>query len=89
MATGRESLVLTTEQALAWSYNEQERAIIQRERQRAVIGTPQTVRERLLEIQQAYEADELMIITITGEYASRLRSYELLAEAFDLQPALA
>lgn len=89
MATGRESLVLTTEQALAWSYNDQERAIIERERQRAVIGTPDSVRERLLKIQQAYEADELMIITITGEYASRLRSYELLAEAFDLQAAFA
>ena len=89
MATGRESLVLTTEQALACSYSEQERAIIQRERQRAIIGTPDTVKQKLLEIQRAYEADELMVITITGEYASRLRSYELLAEAFDLQPAFA
>jgi hypothetical protein len=33
-----------------------------------------------------FEADELMIITITGDYDSRLRSYELLAEAFRLGP---
>ncbi|MGD8478229.1 MAG: LLM class flavin-dependent oxidoreductase [Burkholderiales bacterium] len=85
MATGRESLILSTEEAIQWPYSEQERAIIQRERHRVVIGDPQTVRERLLDIGQAYEADELMIITITGEYASRLRSYELLADAFDLQ----
>ena len=39
------------------------------------------------EIQQAYEADELMVITITGDYESRLQSYELLAEAFSLEPA--
>ena len=84
MATGRESLVLTTDEALAWNYSEQDRAIIQRERQRAVIGTPDTVRERLLELQAAYQADELMVITITGDYASRLRSYELLAGTFDL-----
>ena len=89
MATGRESLIPTTEQALGWSYSEQESAIIQRERERVVLGTPETVTEKLLKIQQAYQADELMIITITGEYESRLRSYQLLAEAFDLQPALA
>jgi hypothetical protein len=28
-----------------------------------------------------------MVITITGDYATRLRSYELLAEAFRLSPA--
>lgn len=87
MATGRESLILSTEQALQWSYSEQERAIIQRERSRVVYGTPEIVKEKLLAIQAAYEADELMVITITGEYASRLRSYELLAEAFNLKPA--
>ena len=87
MATGRESLILNTEQALLWEYSDQERAIIQRERSRVVFGTPDVVKEKLLAIQRAYEADELMAITITGEYASRLHSYELLAEAFDLKPA--
>lgn len=84
MATGRESLVPTTEEALAWPYSDQDRAIIARERERAVVGTPDTVKERLLEIQDAFNADELMLITITGDYASRLRSYELVAEAFGL-----
>jgi len=86
MATGRESLVPTTEQALAWEYSERDRAIIARERERAVIGTPDTVKHRLLEIRDAFQADELMLITITGDYASRLRSYELVAQAFDLEP---
>jgi len=89
MATGRESRILGTEQALACTYSEQEQAIIQRERQRALIGTPDKVREELLEIQQAFEADEIMVITITGDYGSRLRSYELLADAFALDPGSA
>ncbi len=89
MATGRESPILTTEQALGWSYSDQEAAIVERERERIVLGTPDEVRDKLLQIQQAYQADELMIITITGEYESRLRSYQLLAEAFELQPVLA
>jgi luciferase family oxidoreductase group 1 len=84
MAVGQEAPVATTEEALPRSYDEREREIIRRERSRAVIGTPATVKARLLEIQHAYQADELMVITITGDYASRLRSYHLLAEAFDL-----
>jgi alkanesulfonate monooxygenase SsuD/methylene tetrahydromethanopterin reductase-like flavin-dependent oxidoreductase (luciferase family) len=54
---------------------------------RATIGAPDAVRERLVEIAGAHGADELAIITITPEYASRLRSYELLAQAFELAPA--
>ena len=29
-------------------------------------------------------ADELIVLTVAGSYAARLRSYELLAEAFEL-----
>lgn len=58
-----------------------------RERSGAVIGAPDTVKARLLEIREAFAADELMVITITGDYASRLNSYRLLAEAFQLAPS--
>jgi hypothetical protein len=37
-------------------------------------------------LQETFQADELMAITITGDYGSRVRSYELLAEAFALEP---
>ena len=50
-----------------------------------MIGDPRQVRERLLQLREQFEADELMILTITGDYASRLKSYELLAQAFGLQ----
>jgi len=50
-----------------------------------VIGDPRQVRERLLQLREQFDADELMILTITGDYASRLRSYELLAREFELQ----
>ena len=35
----------------------------------------------------AYVVDELMVVTITGDYASRMRPYELLAAEFGLDPA--
>lgn len=52
---------------------------------RAVIGDPRQVRERLLQLREQFDADELMLLAITGDYASRLRSYELLAREFGLQ----
>jgi hypothetical protein len=34
----------------------------------------------LEKLAEGYGADEVMVLTITGDYASRLRSYELLIE---------
>ena len=85
MTQGVDAPIATTEQALRFTYSPDAQAIVQRERARTVIGTPEAVRERLLALAQQYQADELSVITITGDYASRLRSYELLADAFQLE----
>jgi len=50
------------------------------------VGTPEQVRTRLLAIAEAHGAEELVVVTITYDYASRLKSYELLADAFALTP---
>ena len=42
---------------------------------------------RLLALQEETQADELMILTITGDYESRRESYRLLAEAFGHLPS--
>jgi luciferase family oxidoreductase group 1 len=84
MSQGIEGPVATMEEARAFVYSDQAQALVQRERERAAIGTPGAVKARLLALQEQFAADELMVITITGDYASRLRSYELLAEAFDI-----
>lgn len=74
------------DEVAAYPYTEADRRRIAHHRQRVVLGTAEAVRERLLGLCDMYEADELMAITITGDYGSRLRSYELLAEAFGLEP---
>jgi luciferase family oxidoreductase group 1 len=84
MSQGIDAPIAPIKEALAFQYSEQARAIVERERARVVIGTPESVKARLLALQEQFSADELMIITITGDYPSRLRSYELLAEAFQL-----
>ena len=79
--------VPTLEEAESYPYTDADRARIRHHRRRVVLGTPDEVRDRLLELQTEFEADELMVITITGDYESRLRSYGLLAETFALQTA--
>jgi luciferase family oxidoreductase group 1 len=51
-------------------------------RRRAIVGSPDTVRAGLEEVAAEYEADELMIVTITYDHDDRKRSYELIAEAW-------
>jgi luciferase family oxidoreductase group 1 len=84
MDKGVNAPVPTCDEAQAYPYTEADRRRIAHNRRRLMLGSPVTVRERLLELAAEYEADELMIVTITGDYDSRLRSYELLARAFDL-----
>jgi luciferase family oxidoreductase group 1 len=53
---------------------------------RVVIGTPERVRAGLEEVASRYGAEEVIVVTITYDHAVRLRSYELLADAFGLSP---
>ena len=47
-----------------------------------VVGTPEEARERIERAAAEAMADEVMIMSIVHDRAARLRSYELLAEAF-------
>ena len=51
---------------------------------RRITGTPETVRAGIEAVARDYAANEVMIVTITWDHAARLRSYELIAEAFGL-----
>lgn len=46
-------------------------------------GTPEQVMERLRTLRRVTGADELLVTTITHDHDDRVRSYELLAEAWD------
>jgi luciferase family oxidoreductase group 1 len=82
--TGRPAPYPSVEEAERYPYNAQEVAIAQHAARRSVVGTPEQVRERLLAMAADYRADELIVVTITHDFKARLRSYELLAEAFEL-----
>jgi luciferase family oxidoreductase group 1 len=84
MDYGVNAPVPTLEEAERYPYTDADRQRIDHHRRRVVLGTPQAVREQLLSVREQFQADELMVITITGDYESRLRSYELIAGAFEL-----
>ena len=73
------------EDAAAQLYTEAELARIQYNRSRTVAGTPEQVKAQLTELAAAYDVDELIVVTITHDFADRLRSYELLAQVFELE----
>lgn len=84
MDYGVNAPVPNNEEAHAYPYTEADRRRIAYHGRRVVSGTPGAVRDQLLELQEQFQADELMAITITGDYDTRLKSYELLAGAFGL-----
>ena len=55
---------------------------------RYVYGTPDKVRAALLDMAARLHIEEFVVNTITHDHAARLRSYTLLAEAFDLNAAV-
>ena len=81
MALDIDAPVPTAEQAAGHRYSEEERRYVLSQRARAVIGGPQKAKTELENLVERYAADELMVLTITGDYESRRRSYELLIDA--------
>lgn len=55
-------------------------------RRRAIVGSPTRARTQIEQLASEYGAGEVMVVTITYDHAARRRSYELLADAFGLQP---
>ena len=75
------------EEALAYAYSAAEMARIEENRRRQVIGDPAQCRARLEAVADAYGVEEVVVVTIAHDFAARVRSYGLLAEAFAMNPA--
>ncbi|HWO96655.1 MAG TPA: LLM class flavin-dependent oxidoreductase [Bacillus sp. (in: firmicutes)] len=72
--------VPSIEEAKKYSFNSDEQEMIKAMRKKMVIGNPQEVKKRLMELQTVYKADEIMIITITHHFKDRIQSYRLIAD---------
>lgn len=72
------------EQALAFLKAEGREPGVSRSR-RMIVGDPQQVRQQIESAADDYRAEEAFLVTITHKHAMRRRSYELIANAFDMQ----
>ncbi|RLV48208.1 LLM class flavin-dependent oxidoreductase [Nocardioides mangrovicus] len=70
----------TPDEARAWRWTEEDRALVQDRVDTQFVGTPGQVADRLEVLQRATAADELVVTTITHDHDDRVRSYALLAE---------
>ena len=87
MAYNLDTPVPTQEQAEKRTFCAEERTHIQSQRARLVHGSAETCKQKLLDLAEKFSSDELMVLTITGDYTTRLESYERLARAFELSPS--
>jgi len=78
---GLRTPLLSPEAAAAHVYTDGDRSIIQRLRQRAIVGSAEQVASKLRELATVFALDEIVVNTWTYDPAARLRSYELIAKA--------
>jgi alkanesulfonate monooxygenase SsuD/methylene tetrahydromethanopterin reductase-like flavin-dependent oxidoreductase (luciferase family) len=69
------------EEALVYPYSPQERAYLEHSAQTTVDGDPRQVKEKLEALADVFQTDDLSVVTICYDFADRVRSYELVAEA--------
>jgi luciferase family oxidoreductase group 1 len=74
----------TPEEADAYPYTGQDRLLLEMNQERSIAGSPATVRAQIDELAARYGVDEVVVVTICHDFQARLRSYELLARAYDL-----
>ncbi len=72
----------SAEEVAAHVWTDEDRALVADRVETQFVGRPATVVEQLEHLQAATGADELVVTTMTHDHADRVRSYELLADAW-------
>ena len=73
----------SVEEAERHVYSEREQAVLDSHFRNALAGTPEQVKSGLLDMASRFGADELMVVSITYDFAARCRSHQLLAETWN------
>jgi luciferase family oxidoreductase group 1 len=85
LRTGRPGRLPSPDEALAYEFSAEEQAIAELYRRLQIVGTPEQVWARIEAIAARTQADEVMVATHAYDPAARIRSYELVAQAFGVQ----
>ncbi|MFC4560082.1 LLM class flavin-dependent oxidoreductase [Virgibacillus kekensis] len=81
---GADTKVPSIEEVKKKTFSQEELEQIRKNRERAIVGTPDKVKRKLDRLSEQYQTDEFMIITNIYDFDAKVRSYQLLAEEFQL-----
>jgi luciferase family oxidoreductase group 1 len=84
LRSGKPGPLPSPEEAMSYPYTPAERRLADTLRSMQIVGDPPSVRSRIEEVAEHAAADEIMVTTNVHEHAERLRSYERLAEVFEI-----
>jgi luciferase family oxidoreductase group 1 len=87
LRTGRPGRLPSPEEAMAHVFTPEERTVGEFYEKLQIVGTPEQVHARIEEVATRTGADEVMIATHAFDPIARVRSYELIAQAFSLRSA--
>ncbi len=74
----------SVDKALNYTYTPYDRFRIEENRKRVVVGNPSQVKEQIMQICEDYNTQEVMIASIFHDFEDKIKSFRLIAEAFDL-----
>ena len=77
--------VPTPEESLSYDWSELERNFADSIRRRTIIGNPEQVKDKLLDLSRKCEVDEFVIVNTLHSFEARLKTYELLSKVFELK----
>ena len=84
LRSGKPGPLPSPEEAAAYPYTPHERLLAYTYRSMQIFGDPLSVRARIEEVAEHTAANEIMVTTNVHDPAERLRSYERLAEVFEV-----
>src|SRR5690625_5227376 len=73
----------SVEEAKQYIFSSEEFEKIEQMKRQILIGDPESVRSGFMELDQQYNADEYMIVTIVHDETAKLQSYTLIKEVID------
>jgi len=85
LRAGRPGRLPSPDVAMGHVFSPEEQPIVDFFTNLRICGTPEQVRNRIEDAAARTEADEIMVVTHAFEVEARIRSYELVAQAFGLQ----
>ena len=79
---GLETRIPSIDEAKRYPYTETEMKKINHNRRRCIIGTPEQVKQQLVQLSVVYGTDEFLIITNIYDFEKKKRSYEMISRLF-------